>query len=121
MLGLERDDFSSNRHPALSSCLSMISGQTLRVCPEGKPVPTFPDHALEIHPQSDAAVDSVADRLRSQRAVDKEIDDPAIDNAESQPAAIFEPVLVSDRRHYRAVAGHGGDDAGMVGKRLHEA
>jgi hypothetical protein len=25
--------------------LSMISGQTLRVCPEGKPVPTFPDHA----------------------------------------------------------------------------
>src|SRR6266481_4540855 len=43
---LERDDFSSNRHPALSLCLSMISGQTLRVCPEGKPVPTFPDHAL---------------------------------------------------------------------------
>jgi hypothetical protein len=23
---LERDDFSSNRHPALSFCLSMISG-----------------------------------------------------------------------------------------------
>ncbi len=51
---LERDDFSSNRHPALSFCLSMISGQTLRVCPEGKPVSTphqvrgrlFPDHAL---------------------------------------------------------------------------
>src|ERR1700681_1150259 len=37
----ERDDFSSNRHPALSFCLSMISGQTLRVCPEGKPVPTL--------------------------------------------------------------------------------
>src|SRR5713101_8664078 len=34
------------RDPALSFCLSMISGQTLRVCPEGKPVPTFPDHAL---------------------------------------------------------------------------
>src|SRR6202795_1323672 len=39
--------------PALSFCLSMISGQTLRVCPEGKPVPpsdqvrghAFPDHA----------------------------------------------------------------------------
>ena len=45
---LERDDFSSNRHPALSFCLGMISGQTLRVCPEGKPVPTFPDHALRI-------------------------------------------------------------------------
>src|SRR6266852_3518954 len=29
-----------------SLCLSMISGQTLRVCPEGKPVRTFPDHAL---------------------------------------------------------------------------
>src|SRR5712671_4499489 len=41
-----RDDFSSIRHPALSFCLSMISGQTLRVCREGKPVSTFPDHAL---------------------------------------------------------------------------
>jgi hypothetical protein len=28
-----------------SLCLSMISAQTLRVCREGKPVPTFPDHA----------------------------------------------------------------------------
>ena len=35
---LEPDDFSSNRHPALSFCLSMISAQTLRVCREGKPV-----------------------------------------------------------------------------------
>jgi hypothetical protein len=35
---LERDDFSSNHHPALSFCLSMIFF--------GKPVPTFPDHAL---------------------------------------------------------------------------
>src|ERR1700692_3658858 len=43
---LERDDFSSNRHPALSFYLRMISPQTLRVCREGKPVPTFPDHAL---------------------------------------------------------------------------
>src|SRR5260370_42082124 len=34
-----------NCHPALSFCLSMISAQTLRVCREGKPVPTFPDHA----------------------------------------------------------------------------
>jgi hypothetical protein len=25
--------------------LSMICGQTLRVCPEGKPAPTFPYHA----------------------------------------------------------------------------
>src|SRR6266568_7237080 len=51
---LEWHDFSPNRHPTLSFCLSMISGQTLRVCPEGKPVPTphqvrgrlFPDHAV---------------------------------------------------------------------------
>src|SRR6266851_541005 len=43
---LQRDDFSSNRHPAPSFCLSMIFAQTLRVCREGKPVPTFPDHAL---------------------------------------------------------------------------
>src|SRR5438105_13699306 len=28
----------------------MISAQTLRVCREGKPVPTFPDHALERSP-----------------------------------------------------------------------
>src|SRR5258707_1457195 len=51
---LERDDFSSNRHPALSFCLSMISAQTLRVCRKGKPVsnhravarrPAYPDHA----------------------------------------------------------------------------
>jgi len=27
----------------------MISAQTLRVCREGKPVPTFPDHALGKH------------------------------------------------------------------------
>jgi transposase InsO family protein/DNA-binding transcriptional regulator YiaG len=31
-----------------SLCLSMISAQTLRVCREGKPVPTFPDHALAV-------------------------------------------------------------------------
>ncbi len=36
----ERDDFSSNRHPALSFCWRVISGQTPRVCPEGKPEPT---------------------------------------------------------------------------------
>src|SRR5258705_1225240 len=54
-VGLERDDFSSNRHPALSFCLTMICAQTLRGCREGKPVPTprvvarghaFPDPAL---------------------------------------------------------------------------
>src|SRR6266581_5800549 len=38
MRSLEHDDFSSNRHPALSFCLSMIFF--------GNPVSTFPDHAL---------------------------------------------------------------------------
>jgi hypothetical protein len=35
---LERDDVSSNHHPALAPCLSMIFFR--------KPVPTFRDHAL---------------------------------------------------------------------------
>ena len=39
---LEQDDFSANRHPALSFCLSMIFF--------GKPVPTFLDHARGPHP-----------------------------------------------------------------------
>src|ERR1700680_237153 len=54
-VNLERDGIRSNRHRTLDYLLSMISGQTLRVCPEGKPGPThrvvarghaFPDHAL---------------------------------------------------------------------------
>src|SRR5882757_3261713 len=73
---------------------------------------------VEAH--ADAAVDCVADRLRAQRAVDEEIGDPALGDAEAEAAAIFEPALVSDRRHHGAVAGHGGDNAGMHGKRLHE-
>jgi hypothetical protein len=48
---LERDDFSSNRHPALSFCLTMISAQTPGVCREGKPVSTLPDHALIASPR----------------------------------------------------------------------
>jgi len=43
---LERDDFSSSRHPALSFCLSMIFSE--------KPVPTFPDHALAYALSGDA-------------------------------------------------------------------
>src|SRR5437762_9580509 len=45
----ERDDFSSNRHLALTFCLRMISAQMLRVCREGKPLHTFADHALVAH------------------------------------------------------------------------
>src|SRR5712672_683604 len=50
---LDHDPIRLNRIMIASFCWSMISGQTLRVCPEGKPVPTphqvrgrlFPDHA----------------------------------------------------------------------------
>src|SRR6266478_10248496 len=44
---LDHDPIRLNRIMISSFCWSMISGQTLRVCPEGKPVPTFPDHALK--------------------------------------------------------------------------
>ena len=43
---LERDDFSSNLHPGLSFCLSMISAQTRSAfVARGKTASTFPDHA----------------------------------------------------------------------------
>jgi hypothetical protein len=45
---LDHDPLGLKRIMILSPCLSMIFGQTLRVCPEGKPVPTFPDHALTL-------------------------------------------------------------------------
>src|SRR6266702_2355941 len=63
MCRFERDDFSSNSHPALTFCLSMISAQTLCVCREGKPVSTFPDHALP-EPRGGAAVGFAAASLR---------------------------------------------------------
>src|ERR1035437_200984 len=78
-----------------------------------------PASPLVIDPQSDAAMDCVADRLRSHGAVDEEVGNPALGNSEAEAAAIFEPALVSDRRHHGAVAGHGGDDAGGRRKRLH--
>src|SRR5258705_13440441 len=41
-----RDDASSNRHPAPSILFEHdLRANAYRVCPEGKPVPTFPDHA----------------------------------------------------------------------------
>ena len=42
----ERDGIRLHHHRTLDLCLSMISAQTRRVCPEGKPLHTFPDHAL---------------------------------------------------------------------------
>src|ERR1700730_281926 len=66
-------------------------------------------------------MDGVADRLRARGAVDEEVGDPALGDAKAEPAAIFEPALVSERRrHHGAVAGHGGYDARMVRERLHE-
>src|SRR6202171_1666762 len=41
----DHDPIRLNRIMISSFCLSMISAQTLRVCREGKPVSTFPDHA----------------------------------------------------------------------------
>src|SRR5207302_10954716 len=63
-------------------------------------------------PQTHDAVKRIADRLRTGGAVEEEVGDPALGDAEAETAAIFEPDLVADRGHDRAVAGHGGDDAG---------
>src|SRR5216683_7884933 len=46
----------------------MISGQTLRVCPEGKPVPTFPDHALGLLAVADR-LDVVAVGIEDERPI----------------------------------------------------
>src|SRR5882757_4710158 len=84
-----------------------------------------PARGMTVHlvtdPQADAAVHGVADRLRPGGAVEEQVGDPALADAEADPAAIFEPALVADRRHDGSVAGHGGDDAGMGAKGLHPA
>ena len=94
------DDFSSKRHPALSFCLSMISGQTFRVCPEGKPVPTphqvrgrlFPDHALNHAP---GAVGAFGLRGQPRRASYDNFDFPVFEPIDTANYAEF-PLL--DRR-----------------------
>ena len=65
-------------------------------------------------------MDGVANRLRAEGSVGEEVGDPTLGNVKAESAAIFEPVLVADGRHHEAVAGDGGDDAGMRRKRLHE-
>src|SRR5579872_4166651 len=74
-----------------------------------------------VQTQPHAAMNGVADRLRSQGAVDEKVGGPAFGDAVSDPAAIFEPVLVADGRYDLSVAGDGRDETGMVRKRLHEA
>src|SRR5262249_2028487 len=96
------------------------SPYSLRMIFFGKPVPTFPDHALVIDAQSYAAVNGIANGLWTQRAVDKEVGDPALGDGEAEPAAIFEPALVADGRRDDAVAGDGCDDARMVREGLHK-
>ncbi|WP_207234531.1 hypothetical protein, partial [Bradyrhizobium sp. Leo170] len=56
----ERDDFSSNRHPALALCLSMIFF--------GKPVSTFPDHAVAIDCPARHGVQQLRDDLARRAA-----------------------------------------------------
>src|SRR5882672_1244687 len=65
-------------------------------------------------------MDGSADRLRAGGAVDEEVGDPPLADAVAEAAAIFEPALVSDRRHHVALAGHGGDDAGLRSEGVHE-
>src|SRR5260370_37771324 len=52
----------------------MISGQTLRVCPEGKPVSTFPDHALGAG-LGTAGVSAAPCRRQAQRTMPVGIDE----------------------------------------------
>src|SRR5262249_49331494 len=76
--------------------------------------------ALVIDPQPDTAVNGVADRLRTQRAVDEEVGDPALGDAEAEPATIFEPALIADGRRDDAVTGHGRHNSGVRCEGLHE-
>src|SRR5882757_2390559 len=89
----------------------MVGTAQARLCPAY----TF----LITDPQPHAAVKRVTDRLRAGGAVEEEVGDPALGDAEAEPAAIFEPALVADCRHNRAVAGHAGDDAGSRSERLY--
>src|ERR1700716_122730 len=66
-------------------------------------------------------MDGIADRLRARGAVEEGVGPPPPRDGEAEPAAVFEPALVSERRRHGAVAGHGGYDARMVRERLHEA
>src|ERR1700676_3301444 len=54
-------------------CSSMISAQTLRVCREGKPVSTFPDHASVSPTASASAIRDGrrADMLRASTEAEK--------------------------------------------------
>src|SRR5215207_10818852 len=80
---------------------------------------THPTLCSVCDPQPHAAVKRVADRLQARGAVEEEIGDPALGDAEAEPAAVFEPALITDRGHDGAVAGHAGDDARARSEGLH--
>src|SRR5882757_9473683 len=89
----------------------MVGTAQARLCP--------PYTFLITDPQSHAAVKRVTDRLRTGGAVEEEVGDPALGDAEAEPAAILEPALVADRGHDRAIAGDACDDAGSRPEGLH--
>src|ERR1700759_3030393 len=55
--------------------MRMISAQTLRVCRKEKPLHTFPDHALALHPGPD---DRDSDDADDDRECDRPTADPHI-------------------------------------------
>src|SRR5262249_24032015 len=59
---LERNDFSSNHHPALDLCLSMIFFR--------KPVPTFRDHALKPFLRREGVGNEVAQQRRARERIE---------------------------------------------------
>jgi hypothetical protein len=63
-----------------------------------------------IHPQSDATVKGVADRLQAQSAVDEEVPDPALGNAVAEAAAPHD-----------FIAQHAVADIDPAGRRSHDA
>src|SRR5947199_3189365 len=83
---LERDDFPSNRHPTLSFCLSMIFF--------GKPVSTFPDHALALPRQLQAAAFQ-----RPRQHCMCEVESAALIRCHAAVEAV--PLLTRDTRRYR--------------------
>src|ERR1700736_5239058 len=98
----------------LSLGLSMISGQTLRVCPEGKPVSTFPDHALALRLHA-------VDMFRTRKSAGAHVDGVALDRGfdHRDEIAVAADKFGRPRRQpqhilqhqYLAIAGRTGADA----------
>src|SRR5712664_492429 len=61
---LERDDFSSNRHPALSFCLSMIFSENRYPPSDQVRGHAFPDHALATAKNKNMASNAAVPKTR---------------------------------------------------------